>query len=338
MRVKDMPTLQAHFLGSDNDLPFMLGPVGFLGLHRGRDEQLAAQAAIARNILLCLSTFSIASIGHFRDQVVGNLHFQLYMDRDRSFVDSLIEAAVAAETEVPYLTVDTSVTSVRERDVRNGFRAVTRLNAPLLISMTRRPRWCLDMLQHGSPSVEAIEKYPEFGKGALEQASKLSGRLDASLTWDDVTWLRRRWKGKLVIKGVLSGDDAKRAQERGADAVVISNHGGSQLDFACSTIEALPHVKSAVGPDFEVLFDGGFRRGNEIVMVFALGASAVLVGRAYVFGLAAAGRADLEQAIDILATEISITLKLMGVSSISELKTNGPDYVQDYSRRVNAWE
>ncbi len=172
----------------------------------------------------------------------------------------------------------------------------------------------------------------------MEQASKLSGRLDASLTWDDVKWLRDRWKGKLVIKGILSGEDAKRAQECGADAVVISNHGVRQLDFACSTIEALPHVRSAVGPDFEVLIDGGFRRGSDIVIALALGASAVLLGRAYVFGLASAGRAGVEQAIDILAAEISITLKLMGVSSISELKNNGPDYVQDYPRRVNASE
>lgn len=336
LRVKDMPSLKTTFLGAESGLPFMLGPVGFLGLYRGGGERLAGAAAKAKKIPLCLSTFSIASIGTLRRQVGGNLHFQLYMDRDRSFVEHLIDAALAAQTEVLYLTVDTSVTSIREKDLRNGFRAVTRLNAPLLFSMMQRPRWCLDMLRHGSPSVEAVENYPEYGKGVLEQASNLSGRLDASLTWEDLSWLRERWAGRLVVKGILSPDDAKRAQECGADAVVVSNHGGRQLDFANSTISALPAIRSAVGPDFEILIDGGFRRGSEIVIALALGASGVLLGRAYAFGLAAAGQDGVEKAIDILATEISITLKLMGIASIAELQEGGTDNLIDRAYGFNA--
>lgn len=323
LRVKDMPLVSTHFLGEEHALPFMLGPVGFLGLYRARGEQLAAEAAKKTDIPMCLSTFSIASVGRLRSEVGGKLHFQLYMDRDKSFVEALLEAASDAAVEVLYLTVDTSVTSVREKDVRNGFRAVTKLNAPLLFSMAQRPKWCLDMMRHGFPSVEAVETYPEFGTGALEQASNLSGRLDSSLTWEDVAWLRDRWKGRLVIKGILSAADAKRAQEIGADAVVISNHGGRQLDYASSTIEVLPQVRREVGPDFEVLIDGGFRRGSEIVIALALGASGVLLGRAYTFGLAADGCDGVIKAIDILATEIKITLKLMGLSSISELKELG---------------
>lgn len=327
LKQKEMPDLSCDYLGSQHQLPFMLGPVGFLGLYRGRGEVLAAQAAKAKGIPMCLSTFSIGSIGTLRKEVGGDLQFQLYMDRDKSFVEDLLQSAVDADIDVLYLTVDTSVTSVREKDVRNGFRAVTKITPALAFSMMQRPAWCLDILRAGSPNVEAVADYPEFGTGALEQASNLSGRLDASLTWDDVKWLRSKWKKRLVLKGILSVEDAKIARDCGADAVVISNHGGRQLDFASSTISVLPSVREAVGPDFCVLIDGGFRRGSEIAIALALGASGVLLGRAYAFGLAAGGRAGVEKAIDILSVELSITLKLMGLSGVRELQSNGADCV-----------
>jgi len=310
LRTTENPTLGCHFLGADHALPFMLGPVGFLGLYRGQGEIKVAEAAKAKGIPLCLSTFSISSIGTLHDKVGGDLHFQLYMDRDKSFVEELLQAALDAEVEVLYLTVDTSVTSVREKDVRNGFRAVTKLNAPLLFSMMQRPAWCLDMLRTGSPNVEALAKYPEFGSGALEQASNLSRRLDPSLTWDDVKWLRKKWKKRLVVKGILSADDAKKAQDCGADAIVISNHGGRQLDYASSTITQLPEIRQAVGSDFCVMIDGGFRRGSEIVIALGLGASGVLLGRAYAYGLSAGGQDGVEKTISILTDEIAICLKL----------------------------
>lgn len=327
LKQKEMPDLSCDYLGSQHQLPFMLGPVGFLGLYRGRGEVLAAQAAKAKGIPMCLSTFSIGSIGTLRKEVGGDLQFQLYMDRDKSFVEDLLQSAVDADIDVLYLTVDTSVTSVREKDVRNGFRAVTKITPALAFSMMQRPAWCLDILRAGSPNVEAVADYPEFGTGALEQASNLSGRLDASLTWYDVKWLRSKWKKRLVLKGILSAEDAKIARDCGADAVVISNHGGRQLDFASSTISVLPSVREAVGPDFCVLIDGGFRRGSEIAIALALGASGVLLGRAYAFGLAAGGRAGVEKAIDILSVELSITLKLMGLSGVRELQSNGADCV-----------
>lgn len=327
LKQKEMPDLSCDYLGSQHQIPFMLGPVGFLGLYRGRGEVLAAQAAKAKGIPMCLSTFSIGSIGTLRKEVGGDLQFQLYMDRDKSFVEDLLQSAVDADIDVLYLTVDTSVTSVREKDVRNGFRAVTKITPALAFSMMQRPAWCLDILRAGSPNAEAVADYPEFGTGALEQASNLSGRLDASLTWDDVKWLRSKWKKRLVLKGILSAEDAKIARDCGADAVVISNHGGRQLDFASSTISVLPSVREAVGPDFCVLIDGGFRRGSEIAIALALGASGVLLGRAYAFGLAAGGRAGVEKAIDILSVELSITLKLMGLSGVRELQSNGADCV-----------
>lgn len=325
--VNGLPSLKTTYLGEEHNLPFMLGPVGFLGLYRGEGEQQTARAAKAHGIPMCLSTFSIASIGRLSSEVGGKLHFQLYMDEDKSFVEQLLQSAVDAGIEVLYLTVDTSVTAVREKDVRNGFRSVTHLTPALVFSMMQRPSWCLDVLRSGFPSVEAIDAYPEFGKGALEQASNLSRRLDPSLTWEDVKWLRQQWQGRLVIKGILSPEDAKKAQDRGADAIVISNHGGRQLDYTSSTISMLKMVREAVGKDFEVMIDGGFRRGSEIVIAIALGATGVLLGRAHAFALAAQGQKGVEKAIQILSDEISVTLKLMGLSSVAELKALGEDYV-----------
>jgi isopentenyl diphosphate isomerase/L-lactate dehydrogenase-like FMN-dependent dehydrogenase len=329
LKVAEMPDLSTTYLGSTKPLPIMLGPVGFLGLYRGHGEIQTARAAKVKNVPMCLSTFSIGSIGRLRTAVGGDLQFQLYMDRDKSFVEKLLQSAIDAEIDVLYLTVDTSITSVREKDVRNGFRAVTRLTAPLLLSMMQRPAWCIDMLRAGTPSVEAVDAYSEFGKGALEQASKLSARLDSSLTWSDVAWLRDNWKGRLVVKGILSLEDAIIAKEKGADAIVISNHGGRQLDYAISTINALPAIRTAVGPDYDVLIDGGFRRGTDIAIALALGASGVLLGRAYAFGLAAFGQTGVERVIAILENELRITLKLMGVASVEELRTHGHDYVRE---------
>ena len=327
LKTQNMPDLETNYLGRKNTLPFMLGPVGFLGLYRGRGEVMAAQAAKNKGIPLCLSTFSISSINTLRSNVGGDLHFQLYMDRDKSFVEDLLQSAASADVETLYLTVDTSVTSIRERDVRNGFRSITQLTMPLLFSMLQKPSWCIDMIRTGSPSVEALAKYPEFGKGALEQASNLSKRLDASLTWDDFIWLRDKWKKRLVLKGILSPEDAIQAKKIGADAIVISNHGGRQLDFTSSTISVLPAIREAVGVDFCLMIDGGFRRGSEIVIALALGANGVLLGRPYAFALAAYGRAGVEQAIKILSNEISITLKLMGVESVDELQKFGHKWV-----------
>ena len=193
--------------------------------------------------------------------------------------------------------------------------------------MMQRPAWCLDMLRTGTPNVEAVSKYHEFGSGALEHASNLFQRLDPSLTWEDVRWLRQKWKKRFVIKGILSAEDAKTAQDNGADAIVISNRGGRQLNFASSSIGLLPEIRKAVGPDFCVMIDGGFRRGSEILIALGLGASGVLLGRAYAFGLSAQGQEGVEKAISILADEIKISLKLMGLNSIKELQAKGTECV-----------
>lgn len=315
-----VPDLSTQILGKRQALPFMLAPVGFLGLYRGGGEILAARAARAAKIPFCLSTFSVASIETLAREAGGDLQFQLYMLDDRGLTDELLAAATAAGVSTLHLTVDCTVTAIRERDVRNRFRSARRPTPAMLLSMLSKPAWLLDLLRHGMPAVDALEKHPEFGKGALEQAVNLSRRIDRTVSWAEVDWLRARWPGKLVIKGVLSSADALNARDAGADAVVVSNHGGRQLDGVASTISVLPEVVEKVGPDFEVLLDGGIRRGADIVKALALGASGVLLGRAYAFALAAGGEAGVARAVEILATELSITLALMGLGAIDELK------------------
>lgn len=314
--------LATRFLGADHALPFMLGPVGFLGLYAGHGEIAAARAAHQAGIPLCLSTFSIASLTELRQATSGPLHFQLYVLSDRAIMDELIDQARGAGIDTLYLTVDTAITSVRERDVRNGFRSLTRVGPGLAVRLLTKPLWCLDMLRTGTPRMGALAHRPEFGSSVLEQAANVSRRIDPALSWADVDWLRRRWPGRLVLKGILDAEDARRSREAGADAVIVSNHGGRQLDGAPSTIAVLPEIVAAAD-GLEVLVDSGFRRGADIVKALALGASGVLLGRAYAYGLAAAGEAGVARMIRHLAEEVDITLGLMGLRSIAELKERG---------------
>lgn len=320
---KGEPDLSADYLGASHPLPFMLGPVGFLGLYSGSGEKKAMLAAHDAGIPFCLSTFSIASLSDLRPVARGPLHFQLYMLTDRSLCDKLLAETARADVDTLFVTVDTAITAVRERDVRNGFRSLTHVTPALFLSLLRKPAWLWDVARHGMPSVRAFEHHLEFGKGALEQAGNLSARIDSTLSWQDIAWLRQRWPGKLAIKGVMAPEDAVRARDAGADAIVISNHGGRQLDGVPSTLSSISAIRDALGSDFCVMMDGGIRRGSDVVKALALGADAVLLGRAYTYALAASGRQGVADLISILSREISISLKLMGLSSVAQLRTDG---------------
>jgi isopentenyl diphosphate isomerase/L-lactate dehydrogenase-like FMN-dependent dehydrogenase len=330
------PDLTARFLGKRQALPFMLGPVGFLGLYASQGEQKAARAAHAAGIPFCLSTFSIASLADVRAATSGPLHFQLYVMKDRALADEMIAAARAAGAGALTVTVDCAVTSVRERDLHNGFRIRKRLTPAMLLAFATRPRWIADMALRGGKTVRAIAHRPEFGRAILEQAVNLSQGIEPALNWDDIVWIRARWNGALVVKGVLEAADALRAKDAGADAVVVSNHGGRQLDGASSTIRALPAIRAAVGDDFCLMLDGGIRRGSDVVKALACGADGVLLGRAYAFALAAAGERGVADIIEAIRTEIRVTLALMGVPSIAELRQHGAAlvYPRECGRRA----
>ncbi|WP_108259084.1 alpha-hydroxy acid oxidase [Mangrovicoccus ximenensis] len=322
--------LSAEVLGERHALPFGPGPVGFLGLYRRDGDVLIGQEAAARGVPMVLSTFSINGLGTIAKRSGKVPQFQLYLDKDADWTDSYVAAAEAAGSDTIFVTVDTAITSNRERDGRNGFRAVTTITPQLFWQFATRPVWSLDLLRNGFPEVELVTGRPEYGKGALAQAAALAGRLDKDLTWEKIRRLRQRWKGKLVIKGISDAEDAALAAAEDIDGIVISNHGGRQLDHGLSTVELIPEIRAALGADKAIYVDSGFRRGSDIVKALALGADFVLMGRPFAWAVAAEGRRGVAAAFDMLSAEIGITLQLMGLSSVDELKALG----QDALRRV----
>ncbi|MBF8659436.1 alpha-hydroxy acid oxidase [Pseudomonas putida] len=314
--------LGTHFLGAEHRLPFMLGPVGFAGMFWPDGEVQAARAAAQAGIPMCLSTFSINSIEEVAACMPGSLSFQLYVFRDRVLAADLLAKARAAGVETLFVTADTDISSVRERDTRNGFRTASSLNLSALLDLASRPGWCWRMAGHGKPQLGNVRGRAGLPNNLMSQASYLSGNVDPSMTWRDLAWLRERWPGRIVIKGVLSTADTQRAMDEGLDSIVVSNHGGRQLDGARSSIVALPEIAEYVDGRMEILFDGGVRRGSQIVKALALGADAVLLGRAFAYGLAAGGQQGVSEALEFLRTETEITLALMGVTSIEQLKAN----------------
>ena len=312
--------LSSTYLGRRQALPFFPGPVGFLGLYRRDGDLKVGLAAKAAGVPFALSTFSIRGIASLAPHLGENLAFQLYLDRDPAVNESYLEACRAAGVETIFLTVDTAITSVRERDNRNGFRALQKISPSLAWQFAKRPRWSLDLLRNGMPGVELVEGRAEFGRGALAQASALSARLDKDLTWEKLRWLRDLWPGRLVVKGLGDPRDAALARQSGVDGVVLSNHGGRQLDQGLATISQVAAMREALGPDCELFVDSGFRRGSDIVKALALGADAVMLGRPFAWAVAAEGDWGCSRLFEIMAKEIAITLQLMGMNSLSELR------------------
>ena len=312
-------SLKASYLGKERPLPFALGPVGFSGLFAEAGEIQAARAAHKLGVPFCLSTFAITSMRRLREATQGPLWFQLYVLTNRALSQRMIDAAKQAQCETLCVTVDVPVSGLREKDVRNGFRGAARLTPRVVWGFMQRPGWCARVLRGGPPSIGNLEGMPEFTGNALVQAGKIGAFLDSSMNWDDLAWIRDAWPGKLVIKGVLHPLDAELAVKAGADGVVVSNHGGRQLDGASSSIAALPEIVAAVGSKLDVLFDGGVRRGSAIVKALARGAKGVLLGRAYAYGLAAGGEAGVSSVLNALRTELDVTLAHMGVTDLAAL-------------------
>lgn len=309
---------ECTILGTQSAMPFALGPTGYSRMMHPQGETAVARAASRAGIPYTVATMSTVAI---EELPVGAHWFQLYMWRDKSVVDDLLVRAERHGCTALMLTVDTAVTGHRLRDTRNGFALPPRLTLSTIAGMARRPRWGLGMLTGDPISFANIRA--EFAGEAASVMDFAAKQFDSSVDWANVQWLRERWGGRLVIKGVLSPDDATCARAAGADAVVVSNHGGRQLDQTVAPLDALASIRRAVGDEFEVLLDSGVRRGTDIAIALASGADAVLIGRPYLYGLGAGGEYGVDRAIDILGTELGKAMRLLGVRSIPELRERG---------------
>jgi L-lactate dehydrogenase (cytochrome) len=311
--------LSTTVLGRKLAAPFILAPIGLLGMQHGDGEILAARAANDAGIPFTLSTMSICSIEHVAEATGKPFWFQLYVIRDRGFSKALMERAIKAGCDTLVLTVDLQVLGQRHRDVRNGMTVPPEFRIANVIDIATKPRWAFGALMGKSKTFGNISGHVPGMEGVNSLAQWTQDQFDPALNWKDVEWIKEFWPGQLVIKGILDEDDARMAVKLGADAIVVSNHGGRQLDGAPSSISMLPRIASAVGSDLEVLFDGGVRTGADLMRALALGARACLVGRSYVYGLGAGGQAGVAKAIDILAKELSVTMALTGVGRVSDI-------------------
>ncbi|HET9687741.1 MAG TPA: alpha-hydroxy acid oxidase [Pseudolabrys sp.] len=312
-------SLATTVIGQKISAPFALAPIGLCGMQHGDGEILAAQAAEEAGIPFTLSTMSICSIEQVAEATSRPFWFQLYVIRDRGFSRDILSRASAAKCNALVLTVDLQVLGQRHRDIRNGMTVPPEMRLGNIIEIARKPRWALSILKSKSKTFGNLAGHLEGMDDITSLAQWTNSQFDPALNWKDVEWIKKVWPGKIIIKGILDVEDARTAVKLGADAIVVSNHGGRQLDGAPSSISALPAIAQAVGSDTEVLFDGGIRTGADLLRALALGARACLIGRAYVYGLGAAGKAGVAKAIDILQKELSVAMALTGTTRISDV-------------------
>lgn len=320
-------------LGTPLALPFILGPVGSTRLFWPRGEVVAARAAGSAGTAYALSTLAGSSIEEVREASRGPLWYQLYLVGGREVAGRAIARARAAGYSALLVTIDTAVAGLRERDLRNGIKELLQ-GGPLrkLRSSSQflvRPRWLYGFLLDGG-----LMRFPNvvLGDGPMGYVDVGPALEESVVSWDDLGWIREQWAGPIVVKGLLTAEDARRAIEAGADAIVVSNHGGRQLDGVPATLRVLPEIVAAVNGRIEVLMDGGIRRGSDVVKALCLGAKAVLVGRAYAYGLGAGGGPGVARAIDILRTEVVRTLKLLGCAATADLGVGYVDVPADWAR------
>jgi L-lactate dehydrogenase (cytochrome) len=311
--------LSQTVLGARIPLPLAFAPVGLTGMAYRDGEIAAARAAENAGIPYTLSTLSICSIEDVASAVKKPFWFQLYFMKDRGFIADLIARAHAAKCSALVLTADLQVLGQRHCDVRSGLTVPPRIRLQTLAHILSKPGWIAGVLlgkrktfgnvQGRIPGTEHLRSYMEW----------INSQFDQALSWNDVGWIRERWPGKLIIKGILDVNDSREAVRSGADAIVVSNHGGRQLDGAASSISMLPGIADAVGSDIEILFDGGIRSGQDVFRAIALGARACLLGRAYLYGVCAGGEQGAAKAIEIIAKELDVTMALAGVRSLGAI-------------------
>ena len=306
-------------LGQDVPMPVALAPTGLTGMQHADGEILAAQAAEAFGVPFTLSTMSICSIEDVAANTSKPFWFQLYVMRDRNFIRNLVERAKAVNCSALMITLDLQIMGQRHKDVRNGLSAPPKLTLGNIMNLATKPSWCLGMLGTRRRQFRNIVGHVEGVKDMSSLADWTASQFDPRLSWEDVAEIRRMWDGKVILKGILDAEDAKQAVNVGADAIVVSNHGGRQLDGAASSIAALPAIVDAVGDKTEVWMDGGIRTGQDVLRAVALGARGTLIGRAFLYGLGAGGRAGVTRVLEILHKELDLTMALCGRSNLSEV-------------------
>jgi L-lactate dehydrogenase (cytochrome) len=315
-------TLESTMVGQTVSMPVALAPTGLTGMQHANGEMLAAQAAEEFGVPFTLSTMSICSIEDVASVTTKPFWFQLYVMRDRDFIYNLIDRAKAAGCSALVLTLDLQILGQRHKDLRNGLSAPPKFTPKHIWQMATRPQWCMEMFRTNRRTFGNIVGHAK-GVGDLSSLSVwTTEQFDPRLSWNDVTWIKERWGGKLIIKGILDVEDAKMAAATGADAIIVSNHGGRQLDGAPSSISVLADIVDAVGDKIEVHFDGGIRSGQDVLKALAIGAKGTYIGRAFLYGLGAGGKQGVTEALEIIRKELDITMALCGERDIQVLDRN----------------
>ncbi|HXV29114.1 MAG TPA: alpha-hydroxy acid oxidase [Sinorhizobium sp.] len=312
-------SLETTMIGQQVSMPVALAPTGMTGMQHPDGEMLAAQAAEAFGIPFTLSTMSICSIEDVASVTTKPFWFQLYVMREREFVLNLIDRAKAAKCSALVLTLDLQILGQRHKDLRNGLSAPPRMTPKHLWMMATRPRWCMKMLGTSRRTFRNIVGHAKSVTDLSSLSAWTAEQFDPQLSWKDVEWIKERWGGPLILKGILDPEDAKMAAKTGADAIIVSNHGGRQLDGAPSSISMLPRIVDAVGHQIEVHLDGGIRSGQDVLKAIALGAKGTYIGRPFLYGLGALGREGVTLALEIIRKEMDITMALCGKRRITDV-------------------
>ena len=308
---------RSTMIGQPVAMPVALAPTGLTGMQHADGEILAARAAKAFGVPFTLSTMSICSIEDVAEATDRHpFWFQLYVMRDRDFIERLIDRAKAANVSALQLTVDLQILGQRHKDIVNGLSAPPKPTLRNLLDLATKPRWCWNMLNTPRRTFRNIAGHVDGVTDLSKLSAWTSQQFDPKLNWGDVEWIKRRWGGKLVIKGIMDAEDARHAVDSGADALIVSNHGGRQLDGAPSSISALPEIAEAVGREIEVWMDGGVRSGQDVLKARALGARGVLIGRAFLYGLGAYGEQGVTRALEIIHKELDLTMAFCGRTDI----------------------
>ncbi len=312
-------SVRSQMIGEDVAMPVAIAPTGLTGMQHADGEILAARAAEKFGVPFTLSTMSICSIEDVAANTSKPFWFQLYVMRDRSFIESLIDRAKAAKCSALMLTLDLQILGQRHKDLKNGLSTPPKPTLANLINLATKPRWCLGMLGTKRRQFGNIVGHVKNVDDMSSLSSWTQQQFDPRLSWADVEWIKKRWGGKLILKGILDVEDARLAADSGADALIVSNHGGRQLDGAPSSIEALPPIVEAVGSRIEVWMDGGIRSGQDVLKAVALGAKGTLIGRPFLYGLGAMGEAGVTKCFEIIRNELDLSMAFCGKTDLRQV-------------------